>query len=117
MHLTFSDVAILTPFDPKSSAVIASSFAFLSAWVGRPFLPRSLPAHKIFPHFSSPDPTFSESLPGIIGKLGHLGIDWLKHLLRNCLDGAEDRSSLYLIKAIAASIEQNPPVFLLSVLD
>jgi hypothetical protein len=116
MHLSFSDVAILTPFDPKSSAVIASSFAFLSAWVARPFLPRSLPAHEIIQHFSSPDPTFSESLPGIIAKLGHLGTDWLKQLLRNCLDAAEDASSRFLVKSIAAIIGHNPKVFLAEVL-
>jgi hypothetical protein len=71
----------------------------------------------IVEHFASPDPTFAESLPGIISKLGHLGADWLKHLLRNCLRAVEDASSRFVLKAIAAIIGHDPSVFILEVLN
>jgi hypothetical protein len=114
---TFADVAGLTKFDPKSSAVIASSFAFLSTFVARPFLPRSLNTMAIVEHFASPDVTFAEGLPGIISKLGHLGVDWLTHLLRNCLRHIEDASARFVIKAVSAIIGHDAAVFLNEVLD
>jgi hypothetical protein len=76
MHKSFTEVVRLTTFAPKSSAVIASSFAFLSSFVAPPFVARSLATDAILDHFASPDPTFAERLPEVISRLRYLGVDW-----------------------------------------
>ena len=117
VHESFSDVAINATIDFKSSAIIASSFAFLSTFFAAPLLPKFIKTTPVFHHFSSNDPAFSEHLAVIISNLGHLGTEWLKNLLQFFLERVEDSQSRYIIRAVSAIIGHNPKLYIGLVLE
>ncbi|OHT10982.1 hypothetical protein TRFO_19570 [Tritrichomonas foetus] len=117
IHRSFSDVTLLMTIDVKSSAVIASSFAFISTYIAEPYLPKFLKSTPVFHHFASNDSAFSEHLAVIISKLGHLGSDWMKNLLQYFLERIEEKQDRYLIRAIASIIGHNPKLYIQIVLD
>jgi hypothetical protein len=85
---TFSHVSMLTTIDLKSSAIIASAFAFISRGIAFPFLGDFLDSTPVFHHFAISDPIFSEHLSSIVANLGNLGLDWYHTLLHSFLAGA-----------------------------
>ena len=117
IHKSFSHMTLLTTIDVKSSAVIASSFAFISTYIAEPLLPTFLKSTPVFHHFAANDTGFSEHLAVIISKLGHLGDEWMKNLLQYFLDKVSENQNRYLIRAIAAIIGHNPRVYIQIVLD
>ena len=107
---TFSDMATASTLsqDIKSSAIIASSFAFVSNFNAFPYLDGFLHKNPVFHHFSIGDAIFSDHLASIIRNLGRLGIEWLTGLLHSFLQKLEHSSDRYLILAIAAVIKHDP---------
>ncbi|KAK8871158.1 hypothetical protein M9Y10_009071 [Tritrichomonas musculus] len=119
IHESFSDVTLMATIDVKSSAIIASSFAFISKYIATPFMKKFINQTPVFHHFSSNDPVFSEHLPTIISNLGHLGNDWLKNLLQFFLEKIDESTtaSRYLIKAVTAIVGHNPRFFIRHIID
>ncbi|OHT04979.1 hypothetical protein TRFO_27427 [Tritrichomonas foetus] len=117
IHESFSDVTMLVTIDVKSSAIIASSFAFISTYIAAPSLPKFLNSTPVFHHFSSNDPAFSEHLAVIISNLGHLGTEWLKNLLHFFLERIEESQSRYLIRAVSAIIGHDPKLYIQLILE
>lgn len=119
VHESFSEVALLVTIDFKSSAIIASSFAFISRYIANPFMKKFINSAPVFHHFCSDDPAFSEHLPTIISNLKHLGTDWMKNLLQFFLEKIDESSlaSRYLIKAVSAIVGHNPKFYIQQILD
>ena len=118
MHVSFSDVCLLSTIDVKSSAIIASSFAFISNYLAPPFLQKFLKSTPVVHHFACDNQVFAEHLEVIIKQLGHLGIDWLKNLLMYLLNKLDEEiESRYLIKSIVVIIGHHPKLFINIILD
>ena len=105
---TFQDICTDSTKDMKSSAIIASSFAFISNFTALPYLQDFLKKTPVFHHFSFTDQTFSDHLAPIIRNLGRLGIEWLTTLLHSFLEKAGTSNDRYLILAISAIIKHDP---------
>jgi hypothetical protein len=76
IQATFSEVSTMTTIDLKSSAIIASAFAYMSKTVALPRLVHFINSTPVFHHFTVADSLFSEHLASIISNLGLLGIEW-----------------------------------------
>ncbi len=94
--------------DIKTSAIIASSFAFLSSRISLPYLNNFIDTTPVYHHFTISDPIFTEHLSSIISNLGELGFDWFQTLLYSFLKYFQTSSDRYLIKSIAAVIKHDP---------
>ena len=105
---TFSDVSTNATIDIKSSAIIASSFAFLSNRISLPYLSYFIDSTPVYHHFTISDPIFAEHLSSIISNLGELGFEWFSTLLHSFLALIQNSSDRYLIKSIAAIIKHDP---------
>lgn len=105
---TFSDIALASTIDMKSSAIIASSFAFISNFTALPYLQDFLHKTPVFHHFSISDSIFSEHLSQIIRNLGRLGDEWLLTLLHCFLEKVITSKDRYLILSIAEIIKHSP---------
>lgn len=105
---TFSDVSMKATIDIKTSAIIASSFAFLSSRISLPYLNSFIDTTPVYHHFTISDPIFTEHLSSIISNLGELGFDWFQTLLYSFLKYFQTSSDRYLIKSIAAVIKHDP---------
>ncbi|OHS94352.1 hypothetical protein TRFO_11215 [Tritrichomonas foetus] len=105
---TFADIALASTIDMKSSAIIASSFAFISNFNALPYLEDFLRKTPVFHHFSISNPIFSDHLAPIIRNLGRLGIDWLCTLLHSFLEKAVHSTDRYLILSITAIVKHDP---------
>ncbi|KAK8842867.1 hypothetical protein M9Y10_025733 [Tritrichomonas musculus] len=105
---TFSDMSMVATIDVKSSAIIASSFAFISSRISLPYLGKFLDNTPVFHHFTISDPIFSEHLSSIITNLGELGFDWFSTLLHSFLALTETSNDRYLMKSITAVISHDP---------
>ncbi|OHT13965.1 hypothetical protein TRFO_15734 [Tritrichomonas foetus] len=108
LQSSFSDVSMVATIDIKSSAIIASSFAFISARINLPFLDTFLDSTPVFHHYTISDPIFSQHLSSIISNLGELGYDWFSTLLHSFLNLTRTSSDRYLIKSIYAVIQHDP---------
>ena len=109
---TFSDLSMVATIDIKSSAIIASAFAFISNRISLPYLDAFLDNTPVFHHFTISDPIFSEHLSAIITNLGELGNDWFLTLLHSFLSIYENSSDRYLMKSIASVIKHNPSLLM-----
>lgn len=107
---TFSDMATTSTLtlDMKSSAIIASAFAFVSNFNALPYLDAFVHQNPVFHHFSNGDPIFSDHLASIIRNLGRLGIEWMTGLLHSFLQQLGYSSDRYLILSIAAVVKHAP---------
>lgn len=105
---TFSIITISSTIDLKSSAIIASSFAFISNFTASPYLNDFLRRTPVFHHFSISDPIFSEHLSQIIRNLGRLGTDWLCTLLHCFLKQVINSNDRYLILSITEIVKHDP---------
>lgn len=114
---SFVDVVCSMEANTKNSAVIASSFAFISSFVAEPFLPEFLKSIPIFQHFVLNDATFSEHVAVVLSKLKHLGSEWLKSLLNLFLKQIEDNQDRILIRKIASIVGNDPTLYFQIVLD
>jgi hypothetical protein len=114
---TFSHVSMLTTIDLKSSAIIASAFAFISRVIAFPFLRNFLDSTPVFHHFALSDPIFSEHLSSIVSNLGNLGLDWYRTLLHSFLTGAAASRDQALLRTIVAIVRHHPADLMREVLD
>ncbi|OHT14401.1 hypothetical protein TRFO_15175 [Tritrichomonas foetus] len=105
---TFSDISMGATIDIKSSAIIASSFAFISSRIALPYLDEFLNSTPVFHHFTISDPIFSEHLSSIISNLGELGNEWFSTLLHSFLSIYETSTDRYLMKSITSVINHDP---------
>lgn len=117
MHESFSEVTLNSTVDVKSSAVIASTFGFISTFIARNDLDIFLKTTPVFHHFSILDPQFSDHLAPVISNLGHLGIEWHKNLLHSYLEQISGVPSRDLIKAISAIAHNYPKVMLKEIIE
>ena len=105
---SFSDASMNATIDIKSSAIIASSFAFISKRIALPYLDVFLDSTPVFHHFTISDPIFTEYLSSIISNLGDLGYEWYSTLLHSLLFLTKSSNDRYLLKSIAAVIQHDP---------
>lgn len=117
IYNSFMDITKQMTVDVKSSAVIASSFAFISTYVAEPFLASFLSSTPVFHHFATSDPSFSEHLAVIISKLGHLGTQWMENLLQYFLERISEKQDRYIIRAIAAIVSNDPNHYIQIILN
>lgn len=114
---TFSDVSMLTTIDLKSSAIIASSFAFISNIIAFPSLEKFLDSSPVYHNFAISDPIFSEHLASIIKNVGKVGLDWFRTLLHSFLALVATSSDRYLMRSIQAIVGHYPPELMRETLD
>lgn len=105
---SFSDISMIATIDIKSSAIIASSFAFISSRIALPYLDEFLNSTPVFHHFAVSDPIFSQNLSSIIANLGELGFDWFSTLLHSLLNLPNSSHDRHLMKSITAVILHDP---------
>jgi len=105
---SFSQVSMNSTIDLKSSAILASSFAFISNKIPKSELPEFLNSTPIFHHFTFSDQIFSEHLPKIISKLHNVGISWMRTLLFSYLELVQKSKERYVYKSISAVISHYP---------
>jgi hypothetical protein len=117
IHESFQDAALMTTIEITSSVVMASTFGVVSSYIAKAFLARAFHSLPVFHHFTSSDPSLSETIPIIISKLGHLRRDWLKDLLHFFLHRIGESSTRYMVKSVAAIVDHSPSLFLSEVID
>lgn len=117
IQTTFSSVSTNATIDIKRSAIVASSFAFLSKRISLPYLDEFLDSTPVFHHFTISDKIFSEHLSSIISNLGELGDEWFSTLLNSFLLMIHKSNDRYLMRSISVIIKRNPVHFFDEVLQ
>ena len=114
---TFSDISMQSTIDVKSSAILASSFAFICNSLPIHRLDHFLDTTPVFHHFTVSDPIFSEHLASIIGSLKRLSIDWMQTLLHSFLEKLATQNDPFLYKSLAAIVAHYPEPLIQDVID
>lgn len=117
MWKIFSDVAMQSTIDIKSSSILASSFAFISNEIPLHTLEKFCDTTPIFHHFTISDPIFSEHLASIISKLKRMGLEWMQTLLHSFLTLIQMKNERFLFKSIAAIVTHYPNVLMKEVIE
>lgn len=114
---SFSEIALEATITAHNSAIIASSFAYITRFIAPLYLEKFLKSTPVFHHFSFVDPSFSEYIAQIITNSEHLGKDWLKILLHSLLERIESNENRHLSKAVAAIVNHDPYVMFNELVD
>ncbi|EAY04689.1 hypothetical protein TVAG_474870 [Trichomonas vaginalis G3] len=114
---SFSEIALEATITAHNSAIIASSFAYITRFIAPMYLQQFLKSTPVFHHFSFIDPTFSEYIAQIITNSRHLGIDWLKILLHSLLERIDAAENRHLSKAVAAIVNLHPTTMFEELID
>lgn len=117
MRNSFIDVVNSQMEDTKNSAVIASSYAFLSTFIAEPFLADFIKSTQSFDQFIFNGVSSTEHSASIISKFSHFGSDFLTKLLNHFLHQIDEKQDRNLIRAISSILSNNPSFYFNIVLD